>query len=551
MAEQHARQSLYKSTTAVLQQAIVGNPTNSVVIGALSSPHEYAAIDHEEIRARSLATGLREEPSSVFSYPARNFGYIGLVPPNNVFLALMPDRPSMHAFTQGAQQVAEFYHFATFEPVWGPDPLAHADNEPPIDVFERVLAGCAADVAAQIRAHYPTAAHFALLQHANTPEGEEFQRNLLEQGIDTHAIYGEKIYNYPNFGDRSGFSSFTETYGLPAPLAVVAYSYDEMMSAYTAVAQTTNNPLVYAKLAASGGGYGVHMVESLRDVQNTYDLWNGFGMFGPIYEGGQVIPVEMQGTIPGIVDILSFQYTHGFITTPQRRDARNANGPAFTRQFIHGGTDWVGNGYGVELNIPVEHRKDAERVIAEFEARFMDAAEEEMGPAWRQATGGVDFALVDLEYIIEAQGIKAAKILMRDMWDQVYDETAGTLTSRFAPVIIEHNGLRESDAKPPALLAESLGLVEQGIPFAATKIQGVNADLPQVWDFLVSHGLNYDPATGQEGIVPVAWINDNEYGIHYGNVIVVAHDPEHLLQLRQRIIEEMQQAGLVTTSAVL
>ncbi len=538
--EQHARQALYKPTSRVLQEAIGG----AHPIGAMASPHEYAVVDHEATRTEGV------EPSSVLSYPARNFGYLGLVPPNEIFLALMPDRPSLHAFVGGAQQIAQHYGFGQFEPVWGPDPLERVNGQPPIDVFEVALSQMIPDVAAQIRAHFPTTTHFAAIQHANTQEGRTLQARLGQEGIAMHSVYGPKPYEYPNFGDRSGFSDFARRHGLPIPPAVVSHTREEMVTAYQQVAEQTGNPLIFMKLAGSGGGYGVQAVENAAQVETTYQQWDGYHMFGPINEGGQPIPVEFQGAIPAIVDICSFQYSHGYITTPQRREARGT-GPAFTRQMIHG-TDWVGNGYGVELHIPPEHRADAERVIAEFQARFMDAAEQEMGAtAWKQATGGIDFALVDLQTIIETQGIDAARNLMNDMWEIVYDEKRGQLTSKYAPVIIEHNGLRESDAKQATVMAEALGLVEEGIPFAATKVMGIAADLPTVWQFMVEHGLEYNPETG-EGMVPIAWIYDPEAKIFYANILVASRNAdtqEDLLEVRTRIIKQLEEAGLVTKAA--
>ncbi len=535
---EHARQSIYKPTTSVLRQAI----GDAQPVGALASPHEYAIVDHEATRAEGV------EPSSVLTYPARNYGYIGLVPPDGIFPALMPDRPSMHAFAEGAQQIAQYYGFGQFEPVWGPDPLERVNGQPPIDVFERVLDQAAADVAEQIRTHFPTTTHFAAIQHANTQEGRTLQARLGREGIEMHSVYGPKPYDYPNFGDRSGFSDFARRHGLPIPPAVVAHTHEEMATAYLQVAEQTRNALVFMKLAGSGGGYGVQAVETAAQVEATYQQWDGFHMFGPINEGGQLIPVEFQGAIPAIVDICSFQYSHGYITTPQRREARGT-GPAFTRQMIHG-TDWVGNGYGVELNIPAEYRANAERVIAEFEARFMDVAEQEMGSSnWRQATGGIDFALVDLQKIMNEQGLEAAQMLMGDMWEVVYAD--GQLTSRYAPVIIEHNGLRESDAKQATVMAEALGIVEQGIPFAATKVQGVAADLPTVWQFMVEHGLQYNTETG-EGMVPIAWIYDPDARIYYANILVASRNAdtqEDLLAVRARIIKQLEEAGLVTSAA--
>lgn len=535
------RAEAYRSIGSVLQEATRGQ----VLLGAMASPHEYAVVDHAEIRARIRETGIRIEPSSVFSYPARSLGFMQR---DGMFSALLPDRDSMKQFAIGAQQVAEHYHLGRFEPIWGPDPLRGDNGTPPIDVFETALSEMAPDIAEQIRRLYPLTAQFAAVQHANTPEGRQFQDVLAGQGINVSSIFGDKSYDYPNVGDRSGFTDFARLHNLPAAYARVAMSPEEFAAAYQDVTQHNGHNLVFMKLAGSGGGYAVRAVRSEDEVIQVAREWTGFGMFGPLY--GHTIPVEFQSPIPGISDelTLSFQYSHGSITTPTRREAR-INGheidAAFTIQMMHG-VDWIGNAYGTQLPITNDvDRKNAYRVIGEMQRTFMDVCSQTLGSAWENATGGVDFALIDLQGQVERGELTMdqARDLMGGFWSHVFDDATGSFTSRYAPVIIEHNGLRLSDATPPAAFAETLGIEKE---YMATKILTVSSHLTDAWRYITENGMQFDPLNQDKGgIVPIAWIHDNEYGVHYANVIIVPKQGESLTAARERIFTQLSNAGLI------
>lgn len=535
------KERLYTSVKTVLQNAAGGKP----IISAMASPHEYVVVDHGEIRARSLATGNRVEPSSVLSYPGRGFAFINREHP---FAAILPKRDSILQFAVGAQQVASYYELGRFEPIWAHDPLERTNGETPVDVFEEVIVGMAPDVTTQIRRLYPLTVQFALIQHANTPEGRTMQKALLQQGIETHAVFGEKSYEYPNIGDRSGFTGFARSNGLPAPYASVAMVKDEFVKAYQDVVKREDNNLVFMKLAGSGGGYAVREVRNIGDVMRVAAEWEGFSMFGPLYK--RKIPVEFQAAIPGIEDglTLAFQYSHGSIVTPPREEIRSAGSQVdatFTIQMMHG-VDWIGNIYGVDLPIQNnEDRQNAYKVIGIMQKRFMEACKRRLGEAWNNATGGIDFALIDLKGLVENQKLTLdqARDIMGGFWSEIYDKKNDAFTSRYAPVIIEHNGLRLSDATPPAALAETIGIEK---PYMATKILTVNAHLPEVWDYLIRNDLQLDLSQQDKGgIVPIAWIHDNEYGINYANVIIVPRISESLHEARERIFNELKNAGLI------
>jgi hypothetical protein len=97
------------------------------------------------------------------------------------------------------------------------------------------------------------------------------------------------------------------------------------------------------------------------------------------------------------------------------------------------------------------------------------------------------------------------------------------------------------------MVAEQLQLVKRGIPFAAMKIDGVASQLPEVWDFLMKNNLQYDPSSGRNGVIPISWIFDREYGIQKGDIMVVGKSEEDIMRTRDTVLLALEKAGLTNT----
>ncbi len=87
-----------------------------------------------------------------------------------------------------------------------------------------------------------------------------------------------KAYLYPNIFDRSGFAEFATKYGLQIPYSRVALDKRELVEAYEDIVSVRGKESVWAKLAASGGGYGISRVSSIVEVEALYERLSSLGV---------------------------------------------------------------------------------------------------------------------------------------------------------------------------------------------------------------------------------------------------------------------------------
>src|SRR5262249_34092695 len=160
--------------------------------------------------------------------------------------------------------------------------------------------------------------------------------------------------------------------------------------------------------------------------------------------------------IPAIVAICSWQDAHDYITTPLRKR--------------------TGNNGEVNCHLPAT-------IYGCLKARTGIRSD-----CYRST----DFAVVDVHEM-------SAKLLLKKMW-----QVAKALGARYAPVGIERNGKRVSDALPPLAFAEMTGLLAADHPLAAFKIEGIAADPSAIVELLMKEKLMLNPKDGQKGIVPLA-----------------------------------------------
>jgi hypothetical protein len=309
----------------------------------------------------------------------------------------------------------------------------------------------------------------------------------------------------------------------------------EIHAAYEEVAFRTENPRVFVKAAITGGGFLINQVDKAVEALSTVRMWDDEGVREPLYDG-EMVAVELQGTIPGIKAICSWQDAHGLITTPLRKDIHATKGPAYSIQYMEG-TAHLGNGFRVTLPIPEDELARTEQFIAIYQQRFMAALQQEPDYNPRD-TGSTDFALVDLYEVSEKQ----AKLLLKDMW-----QVAKTLDARYVAVGIERNGQRVSDAMPPMAYAELLGLLAVDYPLAAFKIDGIAADPSEIVEFLLKERLMLRPGEGKSGIAPLTLIHDTHKDIHLGFALVGAENEDDLFRVKDRAVERLAKAGFLST----
>ncbi len=393
------------------------------------------------------------------------------------------------------------------------------------------------EVIGQIASVIPTrGSRYSLVSHAYTPDTELVCLAFERAGIRAIPVFGPKDYGRKTPHDRSGSAEFAEQNGLPYPFSRVGYTLPEIHTAYEEVASRTGNPHVFVKAAITGGGFLLNQVTNAEEAVSTVRMWDDEGVRKPLYNGGEIVAVELQGTIPAIKAICSWQDAHGLITTPLRKDIHTTQGPAYSIQYLEGTTHW-GNGFRVTLPIPRNELARTEQFIAIYQQRFISALRQEPNYNPRD-TGSTDFAIVDLDEVSE----KEAKLLLKDMW-----QVAMTLDARYVAVGIERNGQRVSDAMPPMAFAESLDLLAVGCPLAAFKIDGIAADPPEIVEFLLKERLMLRPEEGQSGIAPLTLIHDTHKDIHLGFAIAGAENEADLFRVKDRAMEKLTKEGFLST----
>ena len=471
---------------------------------------------------------------SLYSYPVRGAAFTN---PKNVetsSLLTLPETPAMKETLKAIKSVYSYYGIPAPGVVWAPDPVEPGRV---FGLFDVAVAN-QPEVIEQITSANPNRhTMYALISHAHTPETEQVRLAFEHAGIHAIPVFGLKDYGRKSAHDRSGSAEFAEKYGLPYPFSRVGYTLPQMYEAYEEVASRTENSLVFAKAAISGGGYLINPVTSVEEALSTVRTWDALGIREPLYDG-DMIAVELQGAIPAIVAECSWQEAHDHIITPLRKDIQATKGPAYTIQYLDG-TVCAGNGYKVTLPIPENERAITETLIAIYQQRYMAALKQE--PGYNPTdTGSTDFVVVD----VHEMSAKQAKLLLKEMW-----QVAQALGARYAPVGIERNGKRVSDAVPPIAFAELTGLLAGDHPLAAFKIDGIAADPSAIVELLLKEKLMLNPKDGQKGIAPLALIHDPQKNIHYGYGIVGAEQEEELFPSKDKVLERLEKAGFLSRSS--
>jgi hypothetical protein len=472
---------------------------------------------------------------SLYSYPVRGAAFTN---PNNLetsSLLTLPETPAMKETLKAIKSVYSYYGIPAPGVVWAPDPVEPGKV---FGLFDVAVAN-QPEVIEQITSANPNRhTTYALISHAHTPETEQVRRAFEQAGIHAIPVFGPKDYGRKNAHDRSGSAEFAEKYGLPYPFSRVGYTLPQIYEAYEEVAFRTENPLVFVKAATTGGGYFIKPVTSVEEALTTVGNWDALGIREPVYDG-DMIAVELQGAIPAMVAVCSWQDAHDHITTPLRKDIQATQGPAYTIQYLDGSTASAGNGYKVTLPIPENELAITETLIAIYQQRYMAALKQEPGYDPTD-TGSTDFAVVD----VHEMSTKQAKLMLKEMW-----QVAKALGARYVPVGIERNGQRVSDAVPPMAFAEMTGLLAAGLPLAAFKIDGITADPSAIVELLMKEKLMLNPGDGQKGIAPLAFIHDPQKKIHYGYGIVGAEQEEELLPTKDKVLERLEKAGFLSSSS--
>jgi hypothetical protein len=492
-----------------------------------SCPKEYEV----DVKSHQVDWNIH---TSVYSYPIRGAAFTNPKNEETYSLLILPETPAMKETLKALKRVYSYYGIPAPEVVWGPDPVEPGGV---FGVFDLAVANHP-EVIKQILSVTPNRhTRYKLISHAYTPETEQVRLAFEQAGIHAIPVFGPKDYGRKNPDDRSGSAEFAEKYGLPYPFSRVGYTLPQIYEAYIEVASRTENPLVFVKAAITGGGYLVNQVTSAQEAITTVRTWDALGLREPVYDG-EMIAVELQGNIPAIIAVCSWQDAHGHITTPLRKDIPATQGPAYSIQYLDG-TASAGNGYNVTLPIPENELARTERFIAIYQQRYMAALQQE--PGYNPTdTGSTDFAIVDLHEMSEKQ----AKLLLKEMW-----QVARELDARYVPAGIERNGKRVSDAVPPIAFAEITGLLTGHHPLAAFKLDGIAADPSAIIELLLKEKLMLDPKDGQSGIAPLALIHDPHKHIHYGYGIVGAEHEADLFRSKDQVMERLEKAGFLISSS--
>jgi hypothetical protein len=489
-----------------------------------SCPKEYGV----DIKSHQVDGNIHP---SLYSYPIRGAAFTNLKNEETSSLLLLPETAAMKETLKALKSVYSYYEIPEPGVVWAPDPLEQGEL---FGVLDQTVAHRPEVIEHIASATANKQSMYALISHAYTPETEQVRLAFEQAGIHTIPVFGPKDYGRKNPHDRSGSAAFAEKYGLPYPFSRVGYTLPQICEAYEEVASHTENPFVFVKAAITGGGYLINQVASAEEALTTVRTWDALGIREPIYNG-EMIAVELQGTIPGMRAVCSWQDAYDHITTPLRKDIPATKGPAYSIQYLEG-TACAGNGYKVSLPIPENELARTETLIAIYQQRYMAGLQQETGYNPTD-TGSTDFAIVDTHEMSEKQ----AKLLLKEMW-----QVAKAFDARYVPVGIERNGRRVSDAVPPMAFAELSGLLAGDHPLAAFKFDGIAADPSAIVELLLKEKLMLHPRDGQKGIAPLAFIHDPQKNIHYGYALVGAEQEAELLPLKDQVLERLEKAGFLS-----
>jgi hypothetical protein len=516
----HTPVPLYKTI-----QELVKSPYSRLIL--FSCPKEYGV----DVKSQQIDGNVHP---SLYSYPVRGAAFTDPKNEEEPSLLLLPETPAMKESLKALKSIYNYYGIPAPEVIWGPDPVEPGEV---FGVFDLVVANQPEVIEQITSATLNMRMRYALISHAHTPETEQVCLAFEQAGIHAIPVFGPKDYGYKNPHDRSGSAEFAEKYGLPYPFSRVGYTLSQIYEAYEEVVSRTENPVVFVKAAITGGGYLINQVTSAEEAISTVRTWDASGIREPVYDG-EMIAVELQGTIPAIVAVCSWQDAYDHITTPLRKDIQVTIGPAYSIQYLDG-IACAGNAYKVTLPIPENELARTETFIAIYQQRYMAALQQELDYSPID-TGSTDFAVVDLHEMSEKQ----AKLLLKEMW-----QVAKALDARYVPVGIERNGKRVSDAVPPMAFAEIAGLLAGDHPLAAFKIDGIVADPSAIVELLLKEKLMLNPKDGQKGIAPLALIHDPHKNIHYGYTLVGAEQETDLLLVQDEVLERLEKAGFLSRSS--
>jgi hypothetical protein len=470
---------------------------------------------------------------SLYSYPIRGAAFTASKNEETQSLLILPETPAMKESLKALKHVYSYYDIPAPGVIWAPDPVGPGQA---FGVFDEIVAHQPEVIEHISSATLNKHSMYVLISHAYTPETEQVRLAFEQTGTHVIPAFGSKDYGRQNPHDRSGSAAFAEKYGLPYPFSRVGYTLPQIAEAYEEVASRTEDPHVFVKAAITGGGFFVNQVNCVKEALTTVRSWDALGIREPIYDG-EMIAVELQGTIQGIVAVCSWQDYHDHITTPLRKDIPATKGPAYSIQYLDG-TAHAGNGYKVTIPIPENELARTEAFIAIYQQRYLAALQQE--PDYNPTdTGSTDFAIVDLHEMSEKQ----AKLLLKEMW-----QVAMALDARYVPVGIERNGKRVSDAAPPMAFAEITGLLAGDHPLAAFKIEGIAADPMAIVELLLKEKLMLHPKDGQKGIAPLALIHDPQKNIYCGYAIVGAEHETDLFRSKDQVLERLERAGFLSSN---
>lgn len=449
---------------------------NLVSIGSIE---EYRVVNGSQLRS------LGKQPISPWSYPCRGFAGAGLRETTQVVL---PDVPPVRKYALGLRSIWKELGVAkaTLPAIWVEDPLVGER-----DTLDRVILDDLEGFRSQL---HPEVSRFLITPHANTPELSEWRGRLRSYGVKTVVVMAPKPYDYPNISDRSGFADFAQNQ-LPIPYSRVTVDRAQLVKAYEDVAAVSGNKLVWAKLAASGGGYGVNRVNNVAEVEALYERFSSLGVL-KLY--GQEIPWEMQAHVGNIVALCSWQYHGNKVTTPG----------GFSLQYFdfNNPNTWIGNGYNIN---PEGVPKEAlDSMVRDLELRTMAALKTELGSNHNHM-GGFDFAI--------------------------------TREEDYGAVLLEHNGARMSDSVMQVEAARALGINRRD-PFMAIKLGPAHCAITDVWQLLKKKGLSLS-SESKKGVIPFVWLDDKKMG--YASVLISASNSEQLRRLHDLSQEAMRAEGMI------
>lgn len=491
---------------------------------AVGQPKPYALLEQSEIEARRIA--LNNPYAATWesqTYPVRGALALGT---RRDTVVMLPDTEGVSQFLRGFENIRQHYNLGK--------PIEHIDipwdmHEPP-DTLDAAILRIAPDVANNLHTLRPNDQRYTVITHATTPDTRAWMDELQKNGIDTDSFFQPKVGERPSYAYRDGFSSyrlgqnpedtFTSRNNIPAAPGIIAYSADEAKQAYEIISSVSGNSSVFTKIDESGGGSYLGQDDSSEAVVKRFDDWKNHGKLDSIYQ--QPTPIEIQAAIPGIVSTGSFQYVGEKIVTP---------GPGYTMQIMDNNL-WQGNVYNNSNidNVPEDEQEGVEGLIYEFQSRFMKGVHLEGG----SPVGGCDFVIAQISKIPHPE-----VFIPEDMLEMAKD-----LGVDYMPIAVEHNGLRASDALWPALFAEQLGVLDEGLQFMTIFVSPVRSDLDAAWNCILEMGSEYS-ADKNGGIVPLAWVNDHNHAIHSGTLLVVGRDIEDMRERLRTVKTRLKSEGLI------